>query len=83
MRTFTLSDLKNHTGKVVDAAIRAPVSLTKHGAAALVILSRDEFDRFRAADARRSHNLDELPIDLARDLVKSLEAVTPHSYGDD
>ena len=83
MKTFTLSDLKNHTGKVVDAAIRAPVSLTKHGAAALVILSRDEFDRFLAADPRRSHDLNELPADVARDLVRSLEAVTSNSYGDD
>ena len=84
MKTFTLSDLKNHTGKVVDAAIREPVSLTKHGAEALVIMARDEFDRrTAAADQRRAYAVNELPPELARDLVASLVAVTPESYGDD
>ncbi len=84
MKTFTLTDLKNHTGKVVDAAIREPVSLTKHGAAALVILSQDEFDRRLAfADTRRSFGLDELPSELAGDVRASLRAVKPESYADD
>ena len=84
MKTFTLSDLKNHTGKVVDAAIREPVSLTKHGAEALVIMARDEFDRrTAAADARRAYAFDELPLELARDVTSSLAAVTRDTYGDD
>lgn len=84
MKTFTLSDLKNRTGKIVDAAIREPVSLTKHGAPALVIMSQEEFDRRQgAADPRRAYAMDQLPADLARDLAASLEAVTPDSYGDD
>jgi prevent-host-death family protein len=84
MKTFTLSDLKNHTGKVVDAAIREPVSLTKHGAEALVIMARDEFDRrMAAADSRLAYALNELPAGLAGDLAASLAAVTRDSYGDD
>ncbi len=84
MKTFTLTDLKNHTGKVVDAAIREPVSLTKHGAEALVIMARDEFDRrLAAADARRAHALEELPLDLAHDVTASLAAVTRDTYSDD
>ena len=84
MKTFTLSDLKNHTGKVVDAAIREPVSLTKHGTAALVIMSREDFDRRLAVvDAGRSHAPEAPPPDLARDVIASLTPVTPESYGDD
>ena len=84
MRTFTLTDLKNQTGKVVDAAIRGPVSLTKHGAETLVLMSREDFDRVRAAaDYRTAHSLNELPTEFARDMVAALEAVTPESYGGD
>jgi len=84
VKNFTLSDLKNHTGKVVDAAIREPVSLTKHGAAALVIMARDEFDRrMAAADASVAYALNELPVGLAPDVAASLAAVTRDSYGDD
>jgi PHD/YefM family antitoxin component YafN of YafNO toxin-antitoxin module len=60
------------------------VSLTKHGAPALVIMSQEAFDRGQeAADQRRAYAIDELPADLARDLAASLDAVTPDSYGDD
>ena len=84
MKTFTLTDLKNHTGKVIDAAIREPVSLTKHGAEALVIMARDEYDRrMAAADARRAYATSELPPNLAHDLAASLAGVTAESYGDD
>jgi hypothetical protein len=54
---------------VVDAAIRAPVSLTGHdGAAALIILSQAEYDRrLSAADRRQAYELRSLPPELARD----------------
>ena len=84
MKTFTLSELKNHTGRIVDAAIREPVSLTKHGTEALVIMSREEFDRRQnLGDPRRAYGMDELPPELAHDLVASLEGVTADNYGDD
>ena len=84
MKTYTLSDLKNHTGKVVDAAIREPVSLTKHGSAAFVLMARDAFDRWNEeSDARRAFSVNELPSDIARDFAASLDAVTAESYGDD
>ncbi len=83
MRTFTLTDLKNQTGKVVDAAIRGPVSLTKHGAETLVLMSREDFDRVRAAaDHRTAHSLNELPSEFAHDLAAALASVTPESYED-
>jgi PHD/YefM family antitoxin component YafN of YafNO toxin-antitoxin module len=82
METFTLSDLKYHSETVVDAAIRAPVRLTGHGAAALVILSQDEYDRrLSAADPRRAYDLKSLPQELAQDIATSLRAVDADSYG--
>ena len=83
MKTFTLTDLKNRTGKVVDAAIREPISLTKHGSPKLVILSQDEFERMAAVDPRRVYRLDELPAQIASELMESLENVTQASYESD
>lgn len=84
MKAFALSDLKDRAGKIVDAASREPVSLTRPGAPALVLMSQDEFDRRQsAADPRHAYGVDELPPELARDLAASLEAVTPETYGDD
>ncbi|MBL1256491.1 type II toxin-antitoxin system Phd/YefM family antitoxin [Methylocystis sp. Sn-Cys] len=81
MKSYTLSELKNHTGKIVDAAIKEPVSLTKHGVPALVLMSQEEFDRWReAADPRRAYLLSELPAEAAEYLASSLEAVTASNY---
>jgi plasmid maintenance system antidote protein VapI len=33
MKSFSLSELNRHPGEIVDAALAAPVSLTKHGKA--------------------------------------------------
>lgn len=81
MKSYTLSELKNHTGKIVDAAIKEPVSLTKHGVPALVLMSQEEFDRWReVADPRRAYMLSELPSEVAENLAASLEAVTASNY---
>lgn len=83
MKSFALSELKNRSGKIVDAAIREPVSLTKHGEPALVLMSREEFDRWRqAADARRALLLSELPDPIADDLLLSRESVNGWNDGD-
>lgn len=57
MKTFSLSDLNRQSGDVVDAALAAPVKLTKHGKPKLVVMSVEAYDQldqlraFTVADA--------------------------------
>ena len=44
MLEFTLSDLNRRPGEVVEAALTAPVCLTRHGRKKLVILHMDRYD---------------------------------------
>lgn len=56
MLTFTANDAKNKFGAVIDAALQAPVSITKHNRRSVVILSDADYrslvqaghDRLRA-----------------------------------
>ena len=68
MKTYTLSNLKNQTGKVVLDAVREPVSLTKHGEPALVLMSRQEYERAFAGHGRKAWSADGdmSDVDVAR-----------------
>lgn len=47
MATFTLTDLGNKSGEVVEAAFRGPVDITSRGRRKFVLLTADDFDRLR------------------------------------
>ena len=46
-RSWSVQDAKNRFSEVVEAARRAPQTVTKHGKAAVVIVAADEYDRLR------------------------------------
>ena len=43
MQTFSAFDAKQNFGEVIDAALRGPVSITKHGRPTVVITSDEEY----------------------------------------
>lgn len=43
---MTAKDAKNRFGEFLDAAQRAPVSVTKNGRDVAVLMSREDYDRF-------------------------------------
>jgi prevent-host-death family protein len=44
MKTFSLTDLKNRSGDVVEAALRGPVDITCRGQRRCVLLSAEAYD---------------------------------------
>ncbi len=54
MVSFTLTDLGNRSGEVVEAVFRGPVEITKRGKRKLVLLTAEEFDRLAGRDRRRA-----------------------------
>lgn len=43
MQTFTANDAKQHLGAVINQALHEPVTITRHGKAAVVITSDEEY----------------------------------------
>ena len=55
MAHFSLTDLSNRSGEVVEAAFRGPVEITRRGKRKFVLLTAEEYDRLvNAADTRRA-----------------------------
>lgn len=71
MRSFTLSDLRQQTGEVVDAARAAPVVLTEGGQEKVVMVSVEEWERLTYP---RAYTMENLPDDLREELVAGLDA---------
>ena len=49
MITYSANDAKQRFGEVIDAALQAPVSITKHNRRSVVILSDAEYQRLAQA----------------------------------
>ncbi|TVQ37756.1 MAG: type II toxin-antitoxin system Phd/YefM family antitoxin [Geminicoccaceae bacterium] len=53
MRTISSLDAKNRFGQLLEAAQRAPVTVTKQGRPAAIVLSVEDYERMRGAAWQR------------------------------
>jgi antitoxin Phd len=63
---FSLTDLANRSGEVVEAAFRGPVKITRRGKRKFVLLTAEDYDRLvRASDTRQVFHADDAPKGIA------------------
>jgi len=53
MTTISAIDAKQSFGKVMDEALQHPVSITKHGRPAVVMISNREYEEYRRSKAEQ------------------------------
>jgi prevent-host-death family protein len=71
---FSLTDLSNRSGEVVEAAFKGPVEITRRGKRKFVLLTADDYDRLaHAADMRRAFHADDAPKDVAAMMLAALK----------
>ena len=74
MGRFSLTDLSNRSGEIVEAAYRGPVEITRRGKRKFVLLNAEDYDRLvTAADTRRSFHADDAPEEVAALMLAALE----------
>lgn len=74
MSTFTLTELSNKSGEILEAAYRGPVALTRHGKRKYVLLTAEQFDRLsKLDDPRRVYGPGETPPELADMILTELD----------
>jgi antitoxin Phd len=83
MASFTLTELGNKSGEVVEAAFRGPVDITKRGKRKFVLLTAEQFDRLAGRSAQRAHRVEDLTGEERDDLLAGLDAVVRDDGGDD
>jgi antitoxin Phd len=71
---FSLTDLSNRSGEVVEAAFQGPVEITRRGKRKFVLLTAEEYDRLvRAADTRQAFHADDAPEEIVAMMLTALE----------
>lgn len=83
MASFTLTDLGNRSGEVVEAAFQGPVDITKRGKRKFVLLTADQFDRLTASTAQRAHRVEDLTGTEQDEILAGLDAVAKGDARDD
>jgi prevent-host-death family protein len=70
MRQYSLTELNNRSGEVVEAAYNGPVGITKRGKTKFVIMTADQYEQLRkSGDQRRAFTLDAMPKELEDGLL--------------
>jgi len=70
---FSLTDLSNRSGEVVEAALRGPVEITRRGKRKFMLLTAEDYDRLvSAADTRHAFHADDAPEGVAAMMLAAL-----------
>ena len=75
MASFTLTDLGNRSGEVVEAAFWGPVEITKRGKRKLVLLTAEEFDRMVGRGTRQARRAEDQSGPERDEILAGLDAV--------
>ena len=76
MAVFSSTDWNRRAGDIIEAARRAPVTITQRKRPAFVVMSYDAFERLsKSGDTRKSHTLDTLPDELFAKAEAAYEAL--------
>ncbi|MDP1582363.1 MAG: type II toxin-antitoxin system Phd/YefM family antitoxin [Bradyrhizobium sp.] len=66
-RSWSVQDAKNRFSEVVEAARRAPQTVTKHGKPAAVLIGVAEYDRLRRLERARAPSFADLLLAMPQD----------------
>ena len=83
MASFTLTDLGNRSGEVVEAAFAGPVDITKRGKRKFVLLTAEQFDRLTGSTAQRAHRVQDLAGAERDEILAGLDAIAKDAGKDD
>jgi prevent-host-death family protein len=64
MKSFSLSELNRAPGQIVDAALAAPIELTKHGKRKLVVMNAVEYELLKHGKAFRVEDAPDVINDI-------------------
>lgn len=82
MTSFTLTDLGNKSGEVVEAAYQGPVEITKRGKRKFVLLTAEQFDRLSGRSTQRAYHVEDLKGAERDEILAGLDAVVSRDGGE-
>jgi len=73
MDTVTASEFQKNFGRYQAQAQRGAVRVTSHGRDSVVLISAEDYERYKSIDDRVSMSVGDLPDDLVQELEDSLK----------
>ena len=73
MDTVTASEFQKNFGHYRDKAQRGAVKVTSHGRDSVVLISAEDYERFKRIDDRVAMSVADMPDDLAAELDRALD----------
>ncbi len=64
---WSVQDAKNRFSEVVEAARKAPQTVTKHGKRAVVVVAAGEYDRLKKLERQKTVSFNEHLLNMPRD----------------
>ena len=82
MPSFTLTELGNKSGEIVEAAFRGPVDITSRGKRKFVLLTADKFDKLKSgAITQRAYHADDLSAVERDNFLAGLDQIAASESG--
>ena len=75
MARFTLTELGNKSGEVVEAAFSGPVEITSRGKRKFVLMTAAQFDRLKVTLEQRAFNAENLTEVERSEFLSGLDTV--------
>ena len=83
MRKYTLTELGNKSGEIVEAAHKGPVDITSRGKRKFVLMTADLYDRLAGQGTQTAHAIEEMAEEEINALVAGLDALIAEGDQDD
>ena len=75
MRKYTLTDLGNKSGEVVEAAYGGPVDITSRGKRKFVLMTADLYDRLAGQATQKVYSVDDMTEEERDYFLEGLDAL--------
>ena len=83
MKRYTLTQLGNKSGEIVEAAHKAPVDLTSRGKRKFVLMSAEHYDRLTGQNTQTVHHIDTMSAEEIDELLEGLDRLIEEQERDD
>ena len=75
LASYTLTELNNRSGEVIEAAYAGPVDITSRGKRKFVIMTAAQYDRMAGRPAQRAHHLDAMTDNERARFAAAMDAI--------
>lgn len=83
MRKYTLTELGNKSGEIVEAAYSGPVDITSRGKRKFVLMTADLYDRLAGQKTQKAYSIDNMTEEQVDELLAGLDTLIGEAEQDD